>query len=233
MRLSSTVLKPYWCQRGNKTQRHFLLLLGVEKTKWSPPPTAMREKDVGMSHKESPLAAQWLTKSLSGNRGGRLMNRDRNIPTQFCGQKQNVPGERGTYSSQHNGAFLSLARAPVWGNPSKPQQEVLVRDKKFAYKRRWTLQNSSKIAKNASSPFGATMIGWWPLFIHVHSACSLIPTLCVVRSAGMHCVESSRRADQRGSPVVGEASRTMAEQRGHLTRLATHSSRPIDNWRYN
>lgn len=105
----------------------------------------MREKDVGVSHKESALAAQWLTKSLAGNRAGYRMNRDKNILTQFSGQKQNVLGDALTLH-KHNGYSLSSlhfsffflfflgARAPVWGNPSKPQQNLLRKTKIYQQK---------------------------------------------------------------------------------------------------
>lgn len=183
----------------------------------------MREKDVGMSHKESPLAAQWLTKSLAGNRGGRLMNRDRNIPTWFCGQKRNVPGERGHLLFTTQCCLSFTCKGTCLGKSIQTSAGGPCARQKFAYKRRGTLQNSSKIFKNASSAFGVTMIGWWPLFIPVHSACSLIPTLCVVRSVGMHWVKSSREAKasrskgrlrvsitSKGQPGCREASRTMA-----------------------
>lgn len=137
----------------------------------------MREKDVGVSHKESALAAQWLTKSLAGNRAGYRMNRDRNILTQFSGQKQNVLGEALTLH-KHNGYSLSSfflfflfflgARAPVWGNPSKPQQEALMQDKNPATKDTGSLKN----LKTALLPLRETAILGWPSFIRIHSACS-------------------------------------------------------------
>ena len=79
--------------------------------------------------------------------------RDGNIPTQFDVLKSlNLPGDRSTYSSRHNGSYLQ-GRHHVLG-PCARQT--------FEYKR--PLRTSS-ILKNSSSPLGVTMIGWWPLFI--------------------------------------------------------------------
>lgn len=162
--LNSIVLKWYWCQKGNKTQWHLLLFLGSKKQSGMPPPLATRYKDVDVSYKESPLAAQWLTNSLAGNKGRGLMNRDWNIPHNTVVKRK----ERGTYSSQHNSAFL-LARTPVWGNPSKPQQEALVQDKKYADKRLWPTQNFSQLLKLwcFNEPWGSNL----SLFIHPVSTC--------------------------------------------------------------
>lgn len=166
------------------------------------------------------------------------MNRDRNIPTWFCGQKQNAPGEKRHLLFTTQWCFFSFARTPVWGHPSKPQQEALVQEKNYPTK--GVNRNSSKLFKKAPSPLGVTMIGWWPLFVPAHSACSLIPLLRVVRSVGMLWVKSSREAKASRSkgglrvsatlrPSCMEPRRTMTKQRGHLTGLTTPSRKTTDN----
>lgn len=145
-----------------------------------------RERDVGMSHKESPLAAQWLTKPLAGKRGGCVMNADQkyfNIVlwsrAEMCREKEAL-----TFSSQTQWRFyfVSFARAPVLGE-THPNLS------------RWLLCETKKgshtplqpICTKASSPRSCCSDRVRAfLYPPDHSAYTLMHISCVVCSAGMH-----------------------------------------------
>lgn len=88
-----------------------------------------RKKDVGVSHKKkkkkkAPLAAQRLAKSLAGKQGRVSSEKWQKYPNLIP-----WPGEKGTHSLGTQCFFYLQGHLFGGGNPPKPQQEVLARDK--------------------------------------------------------------------------------------------------------